>query len=247
MADFKTHITTSTVLGVGYGVAGYMAGIPPESCLLATGMCSVAGMLPDLDSDSGIPYRESMAFAAAIVPMMMIDRFEHLHLSHESMILVGALIYITIRFGLAELFRRYTVHRGMFHSLPAAAMAGLVAFVICEVPQFEVRIYKSVAVVLGFLSHLILDEIYSIQVKGGVRIKKSFGSALKLWSKSRWANISTYGKLVLLIAIAIMDPILMKQFDYEDAPIIQQARDQANQATKQLKTATDQVKKRILR
>jgi len=247
MADFRTHITTSTVLGVGYGAAGYLAGLPADSCMLAGGMCSVAGMLPDLDSDSGIPFRESMAFAAAIIPMFMIDRFEHLRLSHESMILAAALIYITVRFGVAELFRRYTVHRGMWHSLPAALMAGLLAFVVCEQPQLEIRIFKSVAVLLGFLSHLVLDEIYSIQVRGGVRLKKSFGSALKLWSKSRWANISTYGKLVLLVAVAVMDPILMKHFDYQDAPIIQSAREHAETAQEQLKTAGNQVRKSILR
>src|SRR5262245_32810478 len=51
MAGFKTHVTTSSVLGVGYGVAGfyYLGGEHLPSCVLATGLCGVSGMLPDLD------------------------------------------------------------------------------------------------------------------------------------------------------------------------------------------------------
>ena len=66
MAGFKTHITTSTVLGIGYGAGAHLLyGLPLDTCMLAGGLCSVSGMLPDLDSDSGVPIRESMAFAAA--------------------------------------------------------------------------------------------------------------------------------------------------------------------------------------
>ena len=53
MADFKTHISASTMLGVGYGVVGYSNGMTWDSCVVAAGLCSVSGMLPDLDSDSG--------------------------------------------------------------------------------------------------------------------------------------------------------------------------------------------------
>ena len=93
MAGFKTHITTSTVLGLGYGAAGhFLLDAPPAACALASGLCAVSGMLPDIDSDSGVPFRESMAFAAAVVPMMMVDRFSHLGLSFDYMIeLLGGL------------------------------------------------------------------------------------------------------------------------------------------------------------
>ena len=68
MADFRTHITTSCVLGVGYGAAGYYYfEQTPTTSALAAGLCGLAGMLPDLDSDSGVPVREPMALAAAVV------------------------------------------------------------------------------------------------------------------------------------------------------------------------------------
>ncbi|MBN1908511.1 MAG: metal-dependent hydrolase, partial [Pirellulales bacterium] len=66
MADFKTHISTSGLLGVGYGAAAFVwFDVPWPTCVLAGGLCGVSGMLPDLDSDSGVPRRESVAFAAA--------------------------------------------------------------------------------------------------------------------------------------------------------------------------------------
>jgi len=221
MAGFTTHITTSTILGVGYGAAAHLGlGVPLDKCLLAAGLCSVAGMLPDLDSDSGVPVRETFAFAAAIVPMLMVDRFQHMGMSHESMVLAGGLIYIAIRFGIAEIFKRYTVHRGMWHSIPAAATVGLLAFLICSCENTHERMFKAGAVVLGFISHLVLDELYSITWTGWrFRFKKSFGTALKFWSDSPWANISTYGKLILIAALAFTDPILMKSYTHTDEQV----------------------------
>src|SRR3954468_15162423 len=112
MAGFHTHITVSTLTGIGYGVWGFHCGAPIETSVLAGALCSVSGMLPDLDSDSGRPVQEISAFAAAVVPMLMLERFSTLGWSHEMMALAGAGIYASIRFGAAEIFKRYTVHRG---------------------------------------------------------------------------------------------------------------------------------------
>ena len=215
MADFKTHITTSTTLGIVYGgVGGFLlqdanGSIPLTTCALSAGLCSIAGMLPDLDSDSGIPLRETIAFTAAVVPMLLIDRFSHLGLSPESMVLAGILIYLLIRFGFFELLKRYTVHRGMFHSLPAAVIAAELGFLLCSCEGVRMRYYKAGAVFLGFMSHLILDEIYSVDLSR-LRIKNSFGTAVKLWGKYPFANFSTYAKVVVLGMIAFVDPIWME-------------------------------------
>lgn len=208
MAGFKTHITTSTVLGIGYGAAGYAMGIPLSSCMVGAGLCSVAGMLPDLDSDSGVPLRETITFVAATIPMLMIDRFQHMGFNPEQMVLAGGLIYLFVRFVIAGVFKRYTVHRGMWHSIPAALSVGLLAFLICSCPDLKVRFFKTGAAVLGFMSHLVLDELYSFEWKRGRwRVKKSLGTALKFWSRrSLWANISTYGKLLFFLVLALGDP-----------------------------------------
>lgn len=209
MADFKTHITVSTAFGVAYGAVAYkMFDVPPPTCVLAGTLCSVSGMLPDLDSDSGVPLRESLSFASACVPMLLIDRFRQQGWTPETMVLVGAGVYAAIRFGLGALLKRYTVHRGMFHSIPAALIAGEVAFLLCSSGDIYLRAYKACAVMLGFMSHLVLDEIYSVKVSGvKVGLKSSAGTAVKLWSGSTWANLSAYGKLVALGVLVFNDPI----------------------------------------
>jgi uncharacterized membrane protein len=205
MAGFKTHITVSSLLGVGYGGAAYvMYGVPWPTCVLAGGLCGVSGMLPDVDSHSGTPLRESMAFAAAVVPMMLLHRFQRMGMSYESIILAAAATYLLIRFGGAALLKHCTVHRGMFHSLPAAAIFGEIAFLLAPGDDLALRTYNAGAVVLGYLSHLALDELYSIS---GLRLKHSFGTALKLFGHNAWANLSTYAKLAVLTAIILLEPL----------------------------------------
>jgi len=211
MAGFKTHLAASSVVGIGYGVAAYtMYDAPLPSCILATGLCSVSGMLPDIDSDSGRPVRESLAFGAAVVAMMFVDRLKQLGAPSETIVLAGAMTYLFIRFGVGELLKRYTVHRGMFHSLPAAVIAGELAFLLASGSQ-ELRIYKAGAVALGYVVHLLLDELYSIQWSRG-RVKSSFGTAMKLLSHSWWANGSAYLKLALLTFLILKEPRWTQQF-----------------------------------
>jgi hypothetical protein len=214
MAGFKTHITTSTVIGIAGGAASCVYfDVPVETSILAGGLCGVAGMMPDLDSGPGRPLRESLAFAAAVVPMMCVDRFKQAGMSLETIILVGGAMYLIIRFGLAALLRRYTVHRGMFHSIPAALIAGDVTFIAFGSERLDLRFFVAGAVVVGFMSHLILDEIWSIDFHRGLpRLKSSFGTAIKFWGDSTWANISTYAKVVVLTFVVVNDQEWMNRF-----------------------------------
>ncbi|WP_254507362.1 metal-dependent hydrolase [Anatilimnocola floriformis] len=214
MADFKTHITFSTGLGVVYGVAGHFYfNMPIETSLLGFGLCSVSGMLPDLDSDSGTPVREMSTFAASVIPMLMLPRFEAFACCHEMMVLMAAVMYCIIRFGVVEVFKRYTVHRGMWHSIPACVVCGLITFLIVADNHLEVRFFKAAAVMLGFFSHLFLDEVWSLSVRSGrLNVKKSSGTAIKFFGKDSWGNFSVYGKLVILSLFAVGDPMLMRFF-----------------------------------
>lgn len=175
----------------------------------------MSGMLPDLDSDSGIPLREAVAFSAAFIPMLMLDRLERVGLSHEMMLVATGGIYLFLRFGIAELFRRYTVHRGMWHSIPAALIAALFTFLVSSSENIHLRLFKTAAVFIGFMSHILLDELWSVEYRRGrYTFKHSFGTALKWWSDVRIANIVTYALLLILGAIAYHDEGLMERFGY---------------------------------
>ena len=216
MADFKTHITVSTVAGAFYGAGGYQVGLPWESCAIGFALCSVSGMLPDLDSDSGIPLREAVAFSSAFVPMLMVDRLQRIGCNHEMMLLITVGVYFFLRFGLAEIFRRYTVHRGMWHSVPAGLSAALFAFLACSCEDMNLRLFKTVAIFVGFMSQILLDEIWSVEYRRGrYMFKHSFGTALKFWSGNRFANVFSYALLASLFFLAYKDEGFMSRMDFQ--------------------------------
>ena len=67
MANFRGHISTSGVLGVGVGAFGYFyLQYDWGTACLAGGLTAIGGMLPDLDSDSGIPVRELFGLASVL-------------------------------------------------------------------------------------------------------------------------------------------------------------------------------------
>jgi membrane-bound metal-dependent hydrolase YbcI (DUF457 family) len=207
VAGFHTHITVSTAVGIGYAFwGGAQYELPLSTCVLAGGLCSIAGIMPDLDSDSGVPARETIGLAAAIVPMLLFQRFQAMGMGIEHMVLAGAPIYLVIRFGLGSVLKAVSIHRGMFHSIPAAIIAGLIGYLICDSGVNLVRYYKAFGVTLGYITHLLLDEIWSLEFGAGLpRVKKSFGTALKLFGDEAGATLTTYCLLGLLTLFAASD------------------------------------------
>lgn len=204
MPGFRTHISFSTAAGIGYAVwGGVYYDLPIATCALAGGLCAIGGILPDLDSDSGTPSRETIGFAAAVTPMLVFNKLQVYGLTIEQMVLFGAPMYLLIRFGLGTIFKHANVHRGMFHSIPAAIIAGLIGYLVCDSGVHLVHNYKAFAVGLGYLIHLILDEIWSVEVRGGsTRLKKSFGTALKFFGQNTSSTMLTYCMLCLLMMFA---------------------------------------------
>jgi hypothetical protein len=79
---------------------------------------------------------------------------------------------------------------------------------------------------LGVFSHLLLDEIWAIEFKGGAwRLKKSFGTAIKFWGDDAWANFSCYAKLLAVGAMIVGEPNVMKQLQ-ANSPGLAQAYQQ---------------------
>jgi membrane-bound metal-dependent hydrolase YbcI (DUF457 family) len=205
MAAFAQHIQFSSLLGVGYGGALIWAGVEWPHAVLAGALCSISGMLPDLDSDSGKPSREMFEITAAVVPLLLLHRLRATGLAPEETLLLAGAIYLAIRFGASWLFKHLTVHRGMFHSLPAAAIAAEVAYLLQHSAEPNGRYTLAGGVFLGFLSHLVLDELWSVNAQGlKIRFNKSAGSALKLFSSSMPATVMTWlilGGLTYLVGI----------------------------------------------
>ncbi|MBI1344797.1 metal-dependent hydrolase [bacterium] len=219
MAGFHTHITVSSAVGAGYAWWVHTQfGLPWSTSAVAGGLCSIAGILPDLDSDSGIPARETIGFTAAVVPLLLMHRFQKYGLTLEQMLLAGVPVYIFIRFGLGTLLKEFTIHRGMFHSIPAMLLSGMTTFLISDSGGLQTRALKGIAVSLGYLSHLVLDEIWSVEVNlTGSRLKSSSGTALKFFSKNAAANAMCWG-LMILAAFAVYEENGLADLQAEATP-----------------------------
>ncbi len=97
---------------------------------------------------------------------------------------------------------------------------------ICACSELDQRLFKSGAAILGFMSHLALDELYSVEWRGGRwQVKSSFGTAIKFWSKSWLGNLSTYAKLLIVGFLVVGDPIFMERFGWREDNIHTHARE----------------------
>ena len=207
MANFREHVTVSAACGCAYG-AGMWAFTPIDGVQagVAGVLTGVAGMLPDLDSDRGRPIRELTALLGATVPFVAVRRLAAVGHSFDSVVGLGILIYVAVRYGGAWCLRRFTVHRGMFHSLPAMVIAGALAFLAYQSPHPGVRLLMGTGVMVGFASHLALDEWHSVSWRGfAPRLKKSAGTAVKWASGDVGATLTCYALLLVCLYAAAVD------------------------------------------
>jgi membrane-bound metal-dependent hydrolase YbcI (DUF457 family) len=207
LGNFRQHITCSTATGIAVAGIAYHFGFSPPACLVSAGLCSFAGMLPDIDSDTSKSFQECIYLTAGIACVLAASRLRHYGIDPDLALLGGALIFLLIRFGLGTLIKKITTHRGMIHSIPMALLSGEVAFFVVT-GTVEERLVKAAALTMGFLSHLILDEVYSIDSTGtALRIKKSFGTALKWTNPKKHKQVTVlYASIICLGYIACMDP-----------------------------------------
>src|SRR5262245_10744640 len=99
MASYRGHLAFSTGLGVVYGgLSWWQLGVDPATAMLGAGLTAVGGLLPDLDSDSGVPVRELFNLAAVIGPLLILRRLIALELSVEQILLALGLAYLAIRY-----------------------------------------------------------------------------------------------------------------------------------------------------
>jgi hypothetical protein len=207
MASYVGHLTFSTGLGAAYGAAGAL-GLHMDwgPVFLGASLTAVGGLLPDLDSDSGVPVRELFGLGAVVVPFMAFPRLQAHGFSMEQILAILFAMYLTIRYGVSYVFKKWTVHRGIYHSIPAMLIAGLTVFLVYHSPDMNLRLYLSCGVMLGFLSHLVLDEMCSVDFSGvAIKLNQFAGSAVKLKSESWAVNLATYGLLGYLGWLAYQD------------------------------------------
>ncbi|MDB5336946.1 MAG: hypothetical protein JWN70_2565 [Planctomycetaceae bacterium] len=214
MAAYREHLTTSCVLGIGVASSAIALGFTPVQGVLGGTITGLGGILPDLDSESGRPVREIFGVTAALVPIVMIRHLLEWGGNTDGAMLLCVMLYVSVKYGGAMLLGVLAVHRGMFHSIPAMLIAGEVAYLGYKSEQISMKLLMGVGIMIGFFSHLVLDELYAVEWHGlRVKLNKFAGSAVKFSGRSYPANIFAYGLLFTLSYTVWVDGGLQKGLD----------------------------------
>ncbi|WP_084191131.1 metal-dependent hydrolase [Methylomarinum vadi] len=201
MANFNTHVTVaSAASGLAASTAAYVGLIEAMDAAWYMFIGVIGGMLPDIDADNSTPVKRLFTFLAGLCGVSVWTIFAPF-LESQRLLLAAAVGFLLVRYPLFFLFQQTTVHRGVFHSLLGALFFGLLA--VCVNHYFlHWTVLQSwlsgIFLVFGFIVHLCLDEVFSVDLANG-RMKKSFGTALKLFSY----NDATASSLLLVAAIAL--------------------------------------------
>jgi len=182
MANFTTHIAIGTVVSGALATLTLAADVIAPENLVAVTMAGVLGsVLPDIDLKDSRPSRAMFAGLAIFFSFaVLFTSATQFSIAELWLLWLGTLL--CIRYGLHAIFHRLAVHRGIWHSLAAAvfsAVATAIVFKNLLGRPDGVAWLAGGFLFVGYLVHLSLDEIYSVDVMD-VRIKSSFGTALKL-------------------------------------------------------------------
>ncbi len=181
MANFPTHIVVGTVVAGTLATLTLAADvIAPENLVAVTLAGSLGSVLPDIDLKDSRPSRALFAGLAVFFSFALLFHFApRLSIAEMWALWLGSLLFV--RYGLHQAFHRLANHRGVWHSwiagLASAFATVLIFYYVFDRPD-GVAWLAGGFLLIGFLTHLILDEMYSVDVLGN-HIKKSFGTAFK--------------------------------------------------------------------
>ncbi|MCB1757581.1 MAG: metal-dependent hydrolase [Gammaproteobacteria bacterium] len=190
MANFNTHISIAAV-GSGLTATALLkvGQVSEADALLLAFFGTLGGILPDIDLKYSYPSRMLFSFFAILAAFAAVFSLQEKFAIAE-LWLTAAGVFLAVRYPLWMIFHNFTTHRGAIHSLAAAA---LFLFMITTLGYYAFGKSALLAwlggffVFGGFILHLLLDELYSVDFVGN-QIKRSFGSAFKIIDFKQWIS-----------------------------------------------------------
>lgn len=182
MANFTTHSAVGTLVAGALATLTLAADVVAQENLVAVTMAGVLGsVLPDIDLKDSRPSRALFAGLGIFFSFAVLFTYAARFSIAELWILwLGTLVFV--RYAMQAVFHNLAVHRGIWHSLLAAVFVSIVTAIvfakILDKPE-GVAWLAAGFMFIGYIVHLALDEIYSVDVMD-TRLKASFGTALKL-------------------------------------------------------------------
>lgn len=205
MANFTTHIAVGTVVAGSLATLTLAADvIAPENLIPITLAGVLGSVLPDIDLKDSRPSRALFAGLAIFFSFAVLFSAAGRYSIAELWILwLGTLV--GVRYGLHTAFHNLATHRGIWHSILAALFcATLTAVIFANVMDRHAGVAWLAGgfMFIGYLVHLSLDEIYSVDVMD-TRVKASFGTALKLFDRRYpYASAGMAAALALAVWLA---------------------------------------------
>jgi membrane-bound metal-dependent hydrolase YbcI (DUF457 family) len=190
MANFTTHIAVGTLVSGALATLTLAADVVAPENLIAVTMAGVLGsVLPDIDLKDSRPSKAMFSGLAVFFSFaVLFSAAEHLSIVELMTLWLGTLVFV--RYGAKAVFHEFSYHRGIWHSVLAAAfcacLTAIVYFYLLRRPD-GVAWLAAGFMFIGYMTHLILDEMYSVDVMD-VRIKSSFGTAVKLIDAKHWGH-----------------------------------------------------------
>lgn len=196
MAEFKTHLASGLSTGAGIAIVSALYfHLNSLQVFSVAVMGSLGGILPDLDSDSGKPVNFLFGTIAVLVPALLLVKVSvYVTPSIEFLVFYFVVSYVVINNIVGELIKKITVHRGIMHSIPFSVLCGEIGYLLYLSSGPDLALAVGIAIFIGCINHLILDELNAVSIKYGVVpvIKRSFGTAMKIYSKSIFATLIVY-------------------------------------------------------
>lgn len=225
MANFNAHLTGGALVSGIAAFASYGEGLSSSAETQALFVVGIAAsLLPDIDADDSKPARGIFNLTGVVIGFLVAFALAgRIGLLEQVLIWLG--VAAAIAFPVRWAFAKMTVHRGIWHSLLMALVLSLAASVAVDRLLGLAPLIAWLAgafVLLGYLTHLVLDEIASVDLLDR-RVKRSFGTALKPFSLRAWpASLALAGVAVVLAGLTPSpEPVFfaIEQLGLETGPL----------------------------
>jgi membrane-bound metal-dependent hydrolase YbcI (DUF457 family) len=213
MANFEQHVNGAIVASGVMVVSLHSLGVlDKKESMVAIFLGLVGGVLPDLDLDSSKPIQIAFKLFSVIIPILVLLGVPY-DMSIVKMLVIWGVSSLILHFVFFKIFLTLTSHRGIFHTIPMGIFFAQITTVLFYYFLQTSAVFSTMAgffVFLGFMVHLLLDEIFSVNITG-LRMKKSFGTALKFYSKNNLiGTYILYGLIIVTYFITPSDSVVFE-------------------------------------
>ena len=125
VGSFKQHLGGAILGGVACGIAGsYLYHITYADAGAAALLCVFGGILPDIDCPVSKPADFVVRIFSVLVPIILLQVFPNTYLTPSKILIIAVGGYLLALYGIREMIKRLTIHRGIIHSIPSAVILG---------------------------------------------------------------------------------------------------------------------------